>query len=59
MDLACEFSLDLPYQKRLEAREKLAEYFEKKFNRFVDIHTVGEYLTNATVNQITPHKKIF
>ncbi len=59
IDIACEFSLDISHDKKLKMRDELTEHLQDNFKRYVDIHTVGEYLTDETINQLTPHKKIF
>lgn len=59
IDLLISFSLDLLKEEKEANIEFIKNYYFKKFNRFIDVTEVSEYLNDDFIKKITYVKKIF
>lgn len=59
IDLLVNFSLDLTQEEKEQNSKAMFNYYTNLFRRFVDIHEIGEYMSDELIQETTKHKKIF
>ena len=59
IDLLVSFSLDLLKEEKETNIELIKNLYFKKFNRYIDITEISEYLNDDFIKKITYVKKIF
>lgn len=59
IDLLASFSLDLTSDEKIEKVDQMKTYYFNKFNRFIDISEISEYLDDEFIREIPYVKKVF
>lgn len=59
IDVVFDFSYDLSYQEIIKIIDQLSKHYFKKFDRYIDIHESGTYVTDSIIKEISKYIKIY
>lgn len=59
VDLLVTFSDDIPYETKVEKKEKFIDYYFNIFNRYIDVLELSEYVSDWIIKEVINYKKIF
>lgn len=59
IDLLVSFSLDLTGEEKRKLADEFKNYYLNKFNRFIDVSEISEYLNDEFIKKLPYVKKIF
>lgn len=59
IDVVFDFSYDLSYQEKIKIIDQLSKHYFKKFDRYIDIHESGTYVTDSIIKEISKYIKIY